>query len=118
MTSPLKLKSFARRLRRDMTDAERRIWYFLCRDQTGVRFYRQRVLGPYIVDFYAPAARLVVEIDGGQHYLEGGIAQDALRDNWLNRRGLLVQRFDSRSALLETEAVVMAIGDAVKRRQS
>jgi very-short-patch-repair endonuclease len=63
-----RLKGRARSLRATLTDAEQRLWTRLRRKQIpGVQFYRQKPIGKYIVDFYAPAARLVVEIDGSQH---------------------------------------------------
>lgn len=65
------LKPYARRLRGEMTDAEQKLWSRLRRRQIGsVQFYRQKPLGGYIVDFYAPAIRLVVEVDGSQHQLD------------------------------------------------
>lgn len=112
-----RLKMPARRLRRDMTDAERRLWQRLRRRQLeGVQFYRQKPLGGYIVDFHAPAARLVVEVDGGQHFSECGLAADALRTRALCAMGLMVLRYDNRSVLLETDAVVENIWRAVFAR--
>jgi very-short-patch-repair endonuclease len=101
------LKPYSRDLRTNATDAERALWHRLRRKQIeGVQFYRQKPLASYIVDFYAPAAHLVVEIDGSQHFTEQGRAADALRDATLVRMGLRVLRFDDRQVLLELEAVV------------
>jgi very-short-patch-repair endonuclease len=62
----LKLK--ARNLRANMTDAEQKLWYYLRRKQiSNIQFYRQRPINNYIVDFYAPTIKLVIEIDGSQH---------------------------------------------------
>jgi very-short-patch-repair endonuclease len=64
-----KLKPFSRNLRNNMTDAERLIWSKIRRKQIGdLQFYRQKNIGHYIVDFYCPEGKLIVEIDGGQHY--------------------------------------------------
>jgi very-short-patch-repair endonuclease len=64
-----RLKTIARSLRANPTDAELRLWYRLRRKQIlGVQFYRQKTIGNYIVDFYAPAAKLVVEVDGAHHF--------------------------------------------------
>lgn len=64
-----KLKPFAGNLRNNMTDAERLIWSKIRRKQIGdLQFYRQKNIGHYIVDFYCPEGKLIVEIDGGQHY--------------------------------------------------
>ena len=80
----------------------------------GIQFYRQRTLGPYIVDFFAPAVKLVVEVDGGQHLTDEGRAYDARREAVLMRMGLRVLRFDNRQVLLETDAVTYEIWKAVR----
>ena len=109
------LKPLARQLRSNMTDAEQRLWHHLRRKQVhGVQFYRQRPIGPYIVDFYAPAAKLVIEVDGGQHFDEAGQVCDAERDAWLRRKGLRVLRFDNRQVLIETQGVLEVISHAVQ----
>ena len=108
------LKQPARRLRRQQTEAEQRLWTRLRRQQiAGVPFYRQRPIGPYIVDFYAPAANLVIEVDGSQHFEAEQRRQDAARDHYLQADGLRVLRFDNRQVLTETEAVVEVIWRAV-----
>ncbi len=108
------LKKYARRLRYDMTDAERRFWYCVRRKRfSAVQLYRQTPIGRYIVDFYAPAARLVVEIDGGQHFTDEGRAADALRDAALMQMGLRVLRFDDRTVLMETDSVLDEVWKAV-----
>ena len=79
-----KLKQRARELRSRMTDAEVFLWRKLRRKQLyGVIFCRQKTVGNYIVDFYCPAAQLVIEIDGGQHYLEEALHRDVERDTYL-----------------------------------
>mgnify|MGYP003428853656 FL=1 len=105
-----KTKPIARSLRLRMTDAEHRLWFRLRRKQLhGVQFYRQKPLGAYVVDFYAPAVGLVVEVDGGQHFEEAAMLADARRTDVLRGMGLQVLRFDNRQVLLETEAVVEEI---------
>ena len=105
-----KLKHKARQLRQKMTDSERILWHRLRGKQLfGVQFYRQKPIGTYIVDFYAPRTKLVVEVDGSQH-MEGKHAQrDAHRDEYLAALGLRVLRFNSREVLEETDAVVEVI---------
>ena len=67
------LKPFARELRKNMTDAELHLWNRVRRKQiNGYQFYRQKNIGSYIVDFYCPAAKLIIELDGSQHYTEEG----------------------------------------------
>ena len=86
-----KLTGTAAALRKNMTKEERRLWYeFLCR--YPVRFYRQKVLGAYIVDFYCAKAKLIVELDGSQHFFPEGIAYDAKRTEFLSEYGLTVLR--------------------------
>ncbi len=100
-----------------MTDAEQRLWQRLRRKQlAGVQCYRQKPLGRYVVDFYLPAAMLVVEVDGGQHFTEAGRASDLVRTAWLERLGLEVLRFDNRQVLLETDAVVDSILQVLLQR--
>lgn len=112
-----RLKPVSRRLRNGMTDAEQRLWFRVRRKQIeGVQFYRQKPLLGYVADFHAPAARLVVELDGGQHVEEGGRLADARRDDALRGLGLKVLRFHDRQVLLETDAVVEAIWREVVAR--
>lgn len=103
------LKPLAQKLRLAMTDAERKLWQGLRGQQLGVTFNRQKPLGPYIVDFYCAAAKLVVEVDGSQHLEGAGRQSDAKRDALLGDLGLKVLRFDNRQVLLETQAVLEEI---------
>ena len=101
-----------------MTDAEQRLWQRVRgRQLRGVQFYRQKPLGDCIVDFYAPRAKLVVEVDGAQHVTVEGLRADGLRDAALARMGLRVMRFDDRQVLLETAVVVEAIWREVMARR-
>ena len=111
------LKSNARRLRREMTDSERKLWSKLRGKQImDVQFYRQKPLGSYIVDFYAPKARIVVEVDGSQHMEEGAEQKDAQRDKYLKNQKLSVLRFNNLQVLKELDSVVEVIYETVKRR--
>ncbi len=108
------LKQKARALRSSMTDAEQKLWARLRRKQAlGIQFYRQRPIGNFVVDFYAPSARLVVEVDGSQHFAHEEAKRDLRRDEHLIHLGLRVLRFDNRQVLQETEAVTAAIHWAV-----
>jgi len=72
-----------------MTDAENMLWLKLRRKQLKeYPFYRQKIIGKYIVDFYCPKANLVIELDGGQHYSETGQEKDRTRDNVLREMGV------------------------------
>ena len=111
------LKEPARSLRTRMTDAEQALWHRVRRKQMqNLQFYRQKPLLSFIVDFYCPAAKLVVELDGSQHFETGHQAKDRARDVALAGLGLQVLRFDNRQVLLETDAVLAAIDEAVKGR--
>ena len=108
-----RLKTKARSLRTNPTDAELHLWYRLRRKQIlGGQFYRQKPIGNYIADFYAPPAKLVVELDGAQL---GQAKYAAQRTRDLEQQGLKVLRFDDRQqALRQTESVLEAIFQAVK----
>ena len=86
------LKEFAQNLRKNATKEENALWYQYLRNYP-VRFRRQCTLGKYIVDFYCAKARLVIELDGSQHYETEGIVQDAERTVYLESLGLKVLRF-------------------------
>ena len=109
-----KLKEKARRLRAQMTDSERVLWARLRRKQIrSVQFYRQKPIGNYIVDFYAPKANVVVEVDGSQHMEVEHAEADSQRDAYLASEGLRVLRFDNLQVLKETEGVMEMILRAV-----
>jgi very-short-patch-repair endonuclease len=102
-----RLKHFARAMRRDGTDAEKRTWRLLRgRRFAGFKFRRQVPIGPYIVDFMSFEAMLVIEIDGGQH---AESAADARRDAWLVREGFRVLRFWNNEVLTQEDSVVVRI---------
>ena len=112
-----KLKKNSRSLRTDMTEAEQALWQRIRHKQIqGVQFYRQKPLFAFVVDFYCPAAKLVIELDGSQHFAEEHQGKDQERDAALAGSGLRVLRFDNRQILLETEAVLEVIDTAVKER--
>ena len=111
------LKNQSRELRKNMTDSERVLWSRLRRKQLlGVQFFRQKPIGPYIVDFYAAKGRLVIEVDGSQHMEGDQAARDWDRDEYLASEGLAVLRFDSREVIKETDAVVEVIYRVLSKR--
>jgi very-short-patch-repair endonuclease len=98
----------ARRLRKNLTDAERRLWSKLRRRQLdGFRFRRQVPLGPYFVDFLCIEERLIIEVDGGQHAVEQ--AADAKRTAWLKGEGFRVVRFWNNDVLANADGVIEII---------
>ena len=84
----------ARELRKNMTPWERKLWYCFLK-RYPVRFFRQKEIEHYIVDFYCAAAKLVIELDGSQHYDPAGQAKDRDRDRYLRSRGLEVARYSN-----------------------
>ena len=91
-----------------MTDAERKLWWRVrAGSLPGYRFRRQVPLGPFIVDFACLAARLVIEVDGGQHARQ--VEQDGRRTAWLESQGFRVLRFWNLQVLQETDDVIDAI---------
>lgn len=105
-----KLKEYSRKLRNNQTDAEKLLWYRIRRKQVlGVQFYRQKPIDNYIVDFYAPAVNMVIELDGSQHFIDLHKYKDAKRDQRLNELGFLVLRFDNYQVLRQTQIVLNVI---------
>lgn len=104
------LKHNSRQLRKNMTDAEQLLWSRIRRKQLhGIQFYRQKPIGQYIVDFYAPKGKLVVEVDGSQHFEPESQQKDEIRDAYLQEQGLSVLRFTNRQVLLQIDVVVEEI---------
>ncbi len=84
----------ARRLRRSLTDVETKLWQRLRRDQlNGLNFRRQHPVGLYVLDFYCPAIRLAIELDGGQHNFHRQKQADERRTRWLEANGIKLIRF-------------------------
>ncbi len=104
----------SRSLRRSSTYPERAVWTLVRNRQLdGMRFRRQQAIGPYIVDFYCSAARLVVEIDGESH--DGREEEDAKRTSYLQGRGLRLLRLTNDEVVSDREAVADAILAAAAR---
>ena len=104
----------AKELRKNMTKEERHLWYDCLRGYP-VRFLRQKVVGRYIVDFYCAEARLVIELDGTQHYVDGGIEKDAERTAFLERYGLTVVRIPNNAVNQNFRGVCEQIDHLVKQ---
>ena len=111
------LVPFAKHLRREMTKEERHLWYDFLRTYP-VRFSRQKVLGKYIVDFYSAEAKLVVELDGSQHYEPDAMISDAERTAFLERYGLRVMRIPNNEVNRNFCGVCAYIDAAVKQSLS
>lgn len=86
------LSELARNLRKNMTRHERHLWYDFLKE-LPVMVHRQKVIGPYIVDFYIAERKLVIELDGSQHYDLPGKRADRMRDAYLREQGFTVLRY-------------------------
>jgi very-short-patch-repair endonuclease len=106
------LKGFARTLRTRQTDAEIALWKKLRnRHLAGVKFYRQRPIGPFIVDFVAPSTHLIIEVDGSQHREQ---AEAAERTTILEQEGFQVLRVWDNEVLTQLDSVLLSIIDAIE----
>jgi very-short-patch-repair endonuclease len=110
-----RLIGHARRLRREMTDAERKLWSILRGSQADVKFRRQVPYRSYILDFYSSEVKLNIEVDGSQHNTEEGMAKDRIRDAELQADGIEVMRFSDRDVLRNIAGVGEAIYVKLKR---
>ena len=104
------LKQLSRQLRNNMTDAERYLWIKLRLGQLkGCHFYRQKPIGEYIVDFFCPKAKLVIEVDGSQHFSDETIEYNKIRDEHMRNLGLKVLRFTNTEVMKNIEGVIESI---------
>ena len=98
------LRQYARDLRKNMTREERRLWYGFLKD-LSVTVKRQELIGRYIADFYIPSGRLVIELDGSQHFEEAGQAYDEARDACFSEKGISVARYANNEVNLNFRGV-------------
>jgi very-short-patch-repair endonuclease len=99
-----------RALRRNISQAEAALWAHLRgRRLAGFKFRRQQPCGPFILDFFCPARRLAIELDGGQHFEPRAERSDARRSRFIAARGIDVLRFSNAQVFREREAVLLAI---------
>ena len=111
------LVPFAKQLRKEMTKEERHLWYDFLRTYS-VRFSRQKVLGKYIADFYSAEAKLVIELDGSQHYEDVNTEKDAARTAFLEGYGLTVIRIPNNAIAQNFRGVCEYIDAAVRQSLS
>ena len=112
-----KLKQTSRQLREHMTDAEQYLWAKLRMKQTGCHFYRQKPVGDYIVDFFCPRAKLVIEVDGSQHLSDEMLEYDRIRDEYMSSLDLRVLRFNNNDVLTNIDGVVERIMENMEELQ-
>jgi very-short-patch-repair endonuclease len=107
-------REFARRLRNNATDAERRLWRVLrCQQLKGFKFRRQAAIENYIVDFVCFPQKLVIELDGGKHNESSSIEYDRTRTQWLESRGFRILRFWNHDVFESEDGVVEVIWNAL-----
>ena len=106
-------REFARNLRNQATEPEKRLWWFLRAEKLGCKFRRQAAIGPYIVDFVCFSHKLIVELDGPQHSLADAQQYDARRTAWLATKGFRVLRFRNHELDENIHGVVDSICQAL-----
>ncbi|HEY0310909.1 MAG TPA: endonuclease domain-containing protein [Allosphingosinicella sp.] len=105
----------ARALRREPTPSECRLWEVLRRRPEGLKFRRQHPFPGCTVDFYCPAAKLVIEVDGDSHSMGDAPERDSARDQWLAGQGITVVRNDAKDVMRNLDGVVLSILEASRR---
>jgi len=107
----------SRRLRKDETEAEKKLWSILRNRQfNGVKFRRQFSIGNYILDFYTPEYRVGIEADGGQHFDAQGVEKDEIRKRDLYKIGVDLLRFGDHEILTNINGVCEAIQETLKKK--
>ncbi len=110
-------KSFRQHLRNDATPAERELWKYLKGKKTfGLKFRRQHGFGPFVVDFYCASLNLVIELDGNGHIKGEQALTDEARDDYLERRGLKVLRFENRMVWESPSSILKAIEKELEKK--
>jgi very-short-patch-repair endonuclease len=99
-----------------MTEAERKLWSILRGNRFGEKFRRQFPFGRYNLDFYCHRAKLNIELDGGQHYTDEGIANDKERDEYLRENGIVTLRFPNFEVFQNLDGVLQVIYQNVQER--
>ncbi len=113
-----KLNSLAKILRKNQTQQEKKLWNILRNRQlSGFKFKRQYPIGNYIVDFACREAKLVIEIDGGQHNTSNGISYDEIRSEYLKHAGFMVLRFWNNEIDENIEGVYQKIAELLQRKE-
>jgi very-short-patch-repair endonuclease len=109
------LKEFRKELRKNLTPAEAVLWTALQKKQLeGRKFKRQHSIGKYIVDFYCPAEKLVIELDGAEHFTLEGSEHDLIRDSYISSFGINILRYENRDIYNNLEAVLEDIKNNFK----
>ena len=111
-------KENRRKLKNEMTEAEILLWKYIRNDSLGVRFRRQYGISNYITDFYSPSIKLVIELDGSQHFTPEGLEYDKIRENFMKSLGIKTLRFNNNDVLTNIEGVLEDIRKELNIGQS
>ena len=114
-TANSKLTPNAKNLRKNMTKEERHLWYDFLKNQP-VTFHRQKVIGNYIVDFYCATAKIVIELDGSQHFTAEGKRHDEIRTRFLESQNIQVLRYSNATVMKNLQGVCSDIDRVVRQR--
>ena len=109
------MTNLSRALRSNMTAEEKKLWYDYLKP-LPIHVNRQKPLGDYIVDFYIAAVKIVIELDGSQHYSESGKVQDAAREEYLMQTGNLILRYSNNDVRHSFEGVCLDIKRNIEAR--
>lgn len=108
------LQTLQRKLRNNMSQPEKRLWYFIRNEQLGIKFRRQYVIGKYILDFYSPECKLCIELDGDSHYKDEMARQkDLERDKSLISKNIKILRFTNINIKENLDGVINIIKEAI-----
>lgn len=102
-------KEKRRELKKGMTECEKMLWSHIRNNLLGVRFRRQYGIGSYIADFYCPSLKLVIELDGSQHFTEEGLEYDKIREDFMKSLGIKTLRFNNNDVMNNIEGVLEEI---------
>ena len=116
--NPKSTKGYRKELRIHLTPAEASLWKLLKNKQlNGCKFRRQHGVGPYILDFYCPALKIAIELDGKPHFTDAGNARDHTRDEYLTRLGIVTLRFENNILYTHQEMIIDAIEECIKSKK-
>ena len=109
MRATAKSMQLARQQRRSMSPPEARLWNRLRGSPCGLRFRKQHAIGPYVADFYCPAAKLVIEVDGQIHDNERAATRDGQRDAYMESLGLEIIRIPAKEIFADADSVAQGL---------
>lgn len=109
-------KEKRRELKKEMTECEKILWRYIRSDALGVRFRRQYGIDNYIADFYCPSLKLVIELDGSQHFIEEGLEYDKIREEFMKTLGIETLRFNNNDVIDNIERILQEIINVLRQK--